>query len=426
MTENVYHILKKRGFIYQTTDDEKLEHLLGSKKVTSYVGFDATADSLHVGSLVPIMAMVHMQNFGHRPIALIGGGTTLVGDPSGKTEMRKMLSRDRINKFGESIKKQLSRYLSFDKGKALVLNNADWLVPLNYIEFLRDIGKHFSVNRMLTAESYRMRLESGLSFIEFNYMLLQAYDFYILARDWDCELQMGGQDQWGNIVAGVDLTRRMINKQVFGMTFPLLLNANGEKFGKTASGAVWLDKKKTSTYDFYQFWRNVDDRDVARCLGFFTFLPMEEVNYLGNLKEPLINRAKEILAYEVTKLAHGREEAIKVYTAAVRQFGLSDPDGKVKTSSDIVEVEAGEESGMPTIEFPMSRLEEGLWIVKLFVESGLCSTNSEARRLIQQGGAYLNKRKIAGVDIELTPDDLQDGALILQAGKKRHKRVVFI
>jgi tyrosyl-tRNA synthetase len=423
MGKNVFQILKERGFIYQTTDDEALEKLLAKEKITCYIGFDATADSLHVGSLVPIMSLVHMQQCGHRPIALLGGGTTMVGDPSGKTEMRKMLTMDRINTYGQSIMEQFSRFITFDEGNALLLNNADWLLSLKYIDFLRDIGRHFSVNRMLTAESYKMRMESGLSFIEFNYMLLQAYDFYILARDYDCELQMGGQDQWGNIVAGSDLTRRMMNKQVYGMTFPLLMNSSGEKFGKTASGAVWLDKKKTSPYDFYQFWRNVDDQDVTKCLGLFTLLPMDEVEKLSAQN---INRSKEILAYEVTKINHGKNEAVEAYTASVKQFGSTDQEGSVITSSDITDVKHDTESNIPTIELKKSLVDQGLWIVKLFVESGLCSSNGEARRLIKQGGAYLNDQVIAATDREIVEEDLEDNSLILRAGKKRYKRIIFL
>jgi tyrosyl-tRNA synthetase len=426
MKTNVYHILKDRGFIYQTTDDQALEKLLGKKKVTCYIGFDATADSLHVGSLVPIMGLFHMQRCGHRPIALLGGGTTLVGDPSGKTEMRKMLTVEQIESYARSIQEQMTKYLDFKEGYALMLNNADWLVPLNYIEFLRDIGKHFSVNRMLAAESYRMRLETGLSFIEFNYMLLQSYDFYILARDWECELQMGGQDQWGNIVAGSDLTRRMMGKQVFGMTFPLLMNASGEKFGKTAAGSVWLDKNKTTVFDFYQFWRNVDDQDVKKCLGLFTLLPMEEVRRLGRLKEKRINRVKEILAYEVTKMAHGRDEAVNVYRSAVTQFGAADPECSVKTSSDILDIVLERQSSLPIVKLPGSLLKDGIWVVLLFVKSGLCSSNGEARRLIRQGGAYLQDEKVKDENLEITSDDLVDGGLILRAGQKRYKKVKFV
>jgi tyrosyl-tRNA synthetase len=280
MIPNVYQILKERGFLYQTTDDAALEQMLGKQKITCYIGFDATADSLHIGSLVPIMALVHMQRCGHRPIALLGGGTTMVGDPSGKTEMRQMLTVQQILAFGLSIKTQFARYLDFAEDRALLLNNADWLLPLNYIEFLRDVGVHFSINRMLTAESVKQRLESGLSFIEFNYMLLQAYDFYVLARDFGCVLQMGGQDQWGNIVAGSDLTRRKHNMQVYGMTFPLITTSAGEKFGKSAGNAIWLDAKRTSVFDFYQYFRNADDHDVEKYLGLFTLLPMDEARRL--------------------------------------------------------------------------------------------------------------------------------------------------
>ena len=422
MGENVFHILKERGFIYQTTDDKAIEKLLGSKRVTCYIGFDATADSLHVGSLVPIMGLVHIQRCGHRPIALLGGGTTLVGDPSGKTEMRQMLTKEQIDAYGERFKEQFARFLSFDEGKALLLNNADWLVSLNYIEFLRDVGRHFSVNRMLTAESVRQRLETGLSFLEFNYMLLQAYDFYVQARDYDCELQMGGQDQWGNIVAGADLTRRVLGKQVYGMTFPLITTSSGEKFGKSAGNAVWLDGTKTPVFEFYQYWRNADDRDVERYLALFTVLPMDEVKRLPGEN---VNRAKEILAFEVTKLVHGMEEATKAYTAAAKQFGLSDPEEGVRTSSAILDVHPETEAAIPTVEMKQSALKEGLWVVKLFVESGLCKSNGEARRLIQQGGAYVNDVQIDEDGKGITKKDLVDGALILRAGKKRYKRVVF-
>ena len=422
MKENVFHILKERGFLYQTTDDKALEKLLERKKITCYIGFDATADSLHVGSLVPIMGLVHMQRFGHRPIALLGGGTTMVGDPSGKTEMRQVLSPEQIKAYGEKIKKQFSQYLSFEEGKALLLNNADWLLSLNYIEFLREIGQHFSVNRMLTVESVRLRLKTGLSFLEFNYSLLQAYDFYFLARNYDCALQMGGQDQWGNIVAGSDLTRRMMNKQVYGMTFPLITTSSGEKFGKSAGNAIWLDKKMTSPYDFYQYWRNVDDRDVEKYLGLFTLLPMEEVK---RLPKQNIRRAKDILAYEVTKLAHGKDEADHAYTASMKHFNESDPNREIVTISDIITIPPNTESKIPTVQMSDSILSDGIWIVKLFVESGLCSSNSEARRVIKQSGVYLNDQKITDENMEITRDHLVDSALILRVGKKRYKRIVF-
>ncbi|MCJ7811797.1 tyrosine--tRNA ligase [bacterium] len=427
MKENVFHILKERGFLYQTTDDKALEKLLERKKITCYIGFDATADSLHVGSLVPIMGLVHMQRFGHRPIALLGGGTTMVGDPSGKTEMRQVLSPEQIKAYGEKIKKQFSQYLSFEEGKALLLNNADWLLSLNYIEFLREIGQHFSVNRMLTVESVRLRLKTGLSFLEFNYSLLQAYDFYFLARNYDCALQMGGQDQWGNIVAGSDLTRRMMNKQVYGMTFPLITTSSGEKFGKSAGNAIWLDKKMTSPYDFYQYWRNVDDRDVEKYLGLFTLLPMEEVK---RLPKENINRAKEILAYEVTLLAHGKDEADRVYMAMMNKFPPSDPNLSVSTASTIFNLGAQlalntSLDKFPTIKLSRSTLENGIWIAKLIVMAKLCKSNGEARRLIQQGGIYLNDEKITDENRTVMKNDLVDGALLLRVGKKRYRRIVF-
>jgi len=420
---NAFNILKDRGFLYQTTDDDAIEKLLSKKSISCYIGFDATADSLHIGSLVPLMALMHMQRAGHRPIALLGGGTTMVGDPSGKTEMRKMLTLDKIRTFGEGIRTQFAHYLDFSNDKALMVNNADWLMPLNYIEFLRDVGVHFSINRMLTAESVKQRLESGLSFIEFNYMLLQAYDFYVLARDYDCLLQMGGQDQWGNIVAGSDLTRRKLGKQVYGMTFPLITTSGGEKFGKSEGNAVWLDKNKTSVFDFYQYFRNADDRDVEKYMGLFTLLPIDEAR---ELTKKNINRAKEILAYEVTCLAHGKKEATAAYTASVRQFGQADPGGAVSTSSDILDIRLDDAVSVPTVELPKQLLSEGVWIVRLFVEAGLCRSNGEARRLIQQGGAYFNDQSVPSADTEVREKDVSDDEVIIRAGKKRVKRVVFV
>ena len=335
MSGNVYDILNERGFIYQCTDETGVRELLATQNVTFYIGFDPTAISLQIGNLVPIMAMMHLQQQGHLPIVIVGGGTALVGDPSGKTEMRKIITMEQINENANAQKKQFAKYIDFGDGKARMLNNADWLAKLNYIEMLRDIGRHFSVNRMLSAESIKIRMETGLSFLEFNYMILQAYDFYKLADEYNCVMQMGGQDQWGNIVAGVDLTRRMLSKEVYGLTFPLIVNAQGQKFGKSVAGAVWLDEKKTSPYEYYQFWRNVDDADVEKLLGLFTFLPMDEVHRLGQLQPPKINRAKEILAFEATKITHGKEAAISSYRASVNQFGLSDPGKKIITSSEI-------------------------------------------------------------------------------------------
>ena len=422
MQRNVYDILKERGFLYQTTDDEALQKILSKKKVTCYIGFDATANSLHIGSLVPIMALVHMQQAGHRPIALLGGGTTMVGDPSGRTEMRQMLTLEKIREFGEGIKAQFARYITFESDKALMLNNADWLAPLNYIEFLRDVGVHFSINRMLTAESVKQRLETGLSFIEFNYMLLQAFDFYVLARDYDCLIQMGGQDQWGNIVAGSDLTRRKLGKQVYGMTFPLITASSGEKFGKSAGNAIWLDKERTSAYDLYQYFRNTDDQDIENYLGIFTLLPMNEVRTLAMQD---VNRAKEILAFETTKLAHGKDEAVAAFVASARQFGEADPDREIKTSSEIKDIKLDDVSTLPTVELSKSDLADGIWIVKLFSDSGLCASNGEARRLISQGGASINDEKVTDMDLTVTSDMLKDGAIVLRAGKKRYMRITF-
>jgi tyrosyl-tRNA synthetase len=422
--QNAYDVLVERGFVYQTTEEEALRELLAQRQISFYVGFDPTATSLHAGSLVPIMAMVPMQRGGHRPIVIMGAGTAMVGDPSGKTELRQMMTLEQIRSNAEAMQRQFARYIAFEEGRAIMLNNADWLLPLNYIEFLRDFGRHFSVNRMLTAESYKIRLETGLSFLEFNYQLLQAYDFYILARDHDCPLQMGGQDQWGNIVAGTDLIRRKLNQPAFGVTFPLLLNASGQKFGKTAAGAVWLDEERTSVFDYYQFWRNTEDADVGRYLGLFTLLPMDEVKRLASLQPPLLNRAKEILAYEATKMTHGREKAAQAYTSAVNQFGTADPDGAVATSSDIPAARAAEDI-IPVLPVSRAALEAGLDLVQLLVDSGLAPSKGEARRLVQQGGVSVNGRKIDAGPCRLTGADLADGALLIKVGKKRFHRIVM-
>jgi tyrosyl-tRNA synthetase len=422
---NALDILEERGFLYQLTDADGLRKKLGSESVTFYVGFDPTGNSLHIGHLLPVMAMRWLQQCGHRALTLVGGGTAMVGDPSGKTEARPILTSDEIDANAEAIKGQLSRFLDFSDDRAELVNNADWLRDLNYIEFLRDVGRHFSINRMLSAESVKMRLETGLSFLEFNYMLLQSYDFYVLKRDRGCDLQLGGQDQWGNIVAGCDLVRRMLGAESFGATFPLLLKNDGQKFGKTASGAVWLDAERTSPFEYSQFWRNVDDADVGRLLGFFTALPMDEVKRLGTLPAPAINRAKEILAFEATLLAHGIEEATKAYLAAGNEFGFADPEGKIETSSRITEVKtANADSDLPTLALPTGELAEGVWVVKLFVDSGLAKSNGEVRRLIKGGGCYLNDDRITDDTLSVTLDDLQDGQLMIRAGKKNRRRVV--
>jgi tyrosyl-tRNA synthetase len=371
------------------------------------------------------MARAHLQREGHRPIALVGGGTGLVGDPSGKTESRKLLNVKDIRRNAEALKVQFSRYISFEKDSALLLNNADWLVGLNYIEFLRDIGKHFSVNKMLSAESIKQRLEKGLTFIEFNYMVLQAYDFYILNRDYDCDLQMGGQDQWGNIVAGIDLTRRIASKEAYGLTFPLITDANGEKFGKSVKGAVWLDDEKTSSYDYYQFFRNTMDSDVERYLGYFTFLPMEEVHTLARLKPPLLNRAKEILAYEATLITHGIQSARNAYIASVDKFGESDRGKTVDTSSSILEVE-GSEAEHPAVEIDAREIEKGLSVLDAFVNAGLCTSKGEARRLIRQGGAYVEDKRIDDENFVIGKKYLSSGEINLRAGKKRHMRIQIV
>lgn len=435
---NVYDILEERGFIEQCTEAEACRQLL-EKPVTCYIGFDPTASSLHVGSLLPIMSLAHMQRRGHRPIALVGGGTALVGDPSGKTEMRQMLSPEEINANGEKLKVQLSRFIDFAEGKAMLVNNADWLAPLNYIEFLRDIGRHFSVNRMLSAESYKMRLETGLSFIEFNYMLLQAYDFLLLADDYDCQLQMGGSDQWGNIVAGVDLVRRMRQRTVYGITFPLITTASGEKMGKTAQGAVWLDGELTSPYEYYQYWINTEDEDVARFMAYFTFLPMEEIRAVEGLQGADLNLVKTILAYEVTKITHGEDAARAARAESEGMFGgrqipeellpsstvervktVTPQDTESATSVSRVTISV---ASMPTTQISPTRLGEGIPAFELFAEVGLCTSKGEARRLIQQGGAYINGQRVQKFDDRATLDHLEKGEILLRAGKKKYHRI---
>jgi tyrosyl-tRNA synthetase len=424
--QNVFEILEERGFIEQSTDAAACRQLL-EKPITCYIGFDPTATSLHVGSLLPIMSLAHMQRCGHRPIALVGGGTALVGDPSGKTEMRQMLSREEIDENAEKLKVQLGQFIDFSSGKALLLNNADWLAPLNYIEFLRDIGRHFSVNRMLSAESYKMRLETGLSFIEFNYMLLQAYDFLLLFDDYDCSMQMGGSDQWGNIVAGVDLVRRMRQKTVYGITFPLITTASGEKMGKTAQGAVWLDGELTSPYEYYQYWINTEDQDVGRFLGYFTFLPMEEVQAVADLQGADLNLVKTILAYEVTRITHGEAAASAAQAESEEIFGARSIADDLLPSSGVrrqpMAAAGAAAAGMPTTTIGSSRLSQGIPAFELFAEVGLCSSKGEARRLIQQGGGYINGQRIKKFDDRATLDHLDKGEILLRAGKKKYHRV---
>lgn len=423
---NVIEILRERGFIEQTTHDQELLDYIRSGEVACYIGFDPTASSLHVGSLVPIMALSHMQRQGHRPIALVGGGTGLVGDPSGKTELRKMLTIEQVNSNVAAIKRQLARFIDFEKGNALLVNNADWLTPLSYIPFLRDIGRHFSVNRMIKAESCRTRLESedGLSFIEFNYMVLQAYDFLELASQHQCRLQMGGSDQWGNIVAGIDLIRRTIGEQAFGITFPLITTSTGAKMGKTAAGAIWLDPERTSPYDYYQFWVNADDRDVVRFLSLFTFLPLQEIQLLSHLEGADLNSAKAVLAYEATRLAHGANEADKAYQAACQMFGSRPLPQQILPSSGIHrKAESDTDTNVPTTDMQINVFNDGIAAFKLFQQVGLVQSGGEARRLIDQGGGYVNGMRLQSFDQMITSKDINGITLLLRAGKKRFHKI---
>ena len=421
--ESVFETLKERGLIQQCSGEEHVTSLLSKKQITYYAGFDATATSLHVGNLVPIMAMAHLQRAGHTPIAIIGGGTTMIGDPTDKTEMRSMLSEKQISANGQGILSQLQRYLNLDNGTententetapkvGRFLNNADWLLSINYIEFLRDIGKHFRVNEMIRAEGYQQRLERelGLSFLEFNYQLIQAYDYLRLFQKYECRLQLGGDDQWSNILAGVDLVRRIKGERVHALTVPLLTTANGVKMGKTAGNAVWLEANQTPPYEFYQYWINTDDRDVARFLACFTFLPIEEIRRLAELKDEDIREAKEILAYEVTQLAHGKMNADKAQAASRAAFGGGNLD-------DVT---------MPTAVIASERFESGIPIIELFHEVGLVNSRSEARRLIQQGGAYINEKQYRAIDTVVDANLIEKNGLLLRAGKKRYHRVVL-
>ncbi len=404
---SVYEVLNERGFIQQVTHEEEVRELLAKEKITFYIGFDPTADSLHVGHFLGMMVMAHMQRAGHRPICLIGGGTTMVGDPSGKTDMRKMMTREEIDANGELFKKQMQRFLDFSDGRALMLNNADWLLKLNYVEFLRDIGVHFSVNRMLTAECFRNRLEKGLSFLEFNYMLMQAYDFLELNRQTGCIMQMGGDDQWSNIIAGADLIRRKEGKPAYGLTFTLLTTSDGRKMGKTEKGALWLDPEKTPPYEFYQYWRNIDDADVAKCLALLTFLPMEEVRRLGALKDSEINTAKKTLAYEVTKLIHGEDEAEKARQAAEALFAGGGSLDNVPTTV------------LSAADISNKRL------IEILPATGLAASLGEGRRLIAGGGLYIGDDKVEDPNLILDLAAFKDNSLLLRKGKKTYHRIII-
>lgn len=399
---NVFDTLKERGFIAQCTNEKELRELFDKERVTFYIGFDPTADSLHAGHFIALMAMAHMQRAGHRPICLVGGGTGTVGDPTGRTDMRKMLTDEDIEHNCECFKKQIARFIDFSDGKAIMVNNGDWLRKLNYIDLLRDVGACFTVNRMLAAECYKQRWEKGLTFLEFNYMVMQAYDFLELNRRYGCKLEMGGDDQWSNIIAGVELNRRKNNVAVYGLTNKLLTKSDGKKMGKTAGGALWLDAEKTSPYEFYQYWRNVDDADVEKCLSLLTFLPMEEVHRLSSLEGSAINEAKTVLAYEVTKIVHGEEEANKAKKAAEALFGG-----------------AGSTQDMPTV-----AVETGKKLLDVLTAGKVFASKSEGRRLIQQNGLSLNDAKVTDVDYILQDSDFTDGEAIVKKGKKKYFKLV--
>ena len=431
--ENVFDVLMERGFIEQCTHEEEIRELLGKEKIKFYIGFDPTADCLHVGHFMQVIIMMYMQKYGHTPVVLLGGGTGMVGDPSGRTDMRQVMDVETIDNNCMQFKKLFDRFLEFDDewkyegnegvftpghankepepGKAISVNNASWLRPLNYVEFVREIGTHFNVNTMLQAEAFKQRMarDSGLSFFEFNYMLMQAYDFMVMSRDFDCKMQFGGNDQWSNIIAGVDLTRKVCQKQVYGMTMALLTTSEGKKMGKTQKGALWLDASRTSPYEFYQYWRNVEDADVNKCLRMLTFLPMDEVNRLSALEGQELNHAKEVLAFEVTKLVHGEEEAKKAQDGARAAFGGG-----------------GSMENMPTTKMDKALFEgEGYGLAALLREVGLETSNSEAFRSIQQGGVKVGGNKITDKKAVVTVDMFEDGKLLLEKGKKK-KHVVEI
>ena len=405
---SAFDVLKERGFIEQLTHEEEIKELFEKEKITFYIGFDPTADSLHVGHFLTIMAMAHMQRAGHRPIALMGGGTGMIGDPTGKTDMRKMMTTETIDHNVECFKKQMSHFIDFSDGKALIVNNADWIRNLNYIDFLREIGVHFSVNRMLTAECFKTRMEKGLSFLEFNYMLMQANDFLELNKKYNCVMQLGGNDQWSNIIAGVDLIRRRENKPAYGMTFKLLTNSEGKKMGKTEKGAVWLDPEKTSPYEFYQYWRNVADADVLKCIRMLTFLPLEQIDEMDKWEGSQLNKAKEILAYELTELVHGTEEAQKAQEAAKALFT------------------SGNAANMPSAQIEESELVDGnIDLISLLHKSGLAGSRSEARRAIEQGGVAIDGEKITDIKYLVPGEKLQGEGIVLKKGKKNFRKITL-
>ncbi len=404
---NVFDELKARGMVAQMTNEEKIRELLGGDPITFYIGFDPTADSLHVGHFVQLMVMAHMQKAGHRPIALLGGGTGMVGDPTGKTDMRKMMTPETIAYHVDCFKKQMSRFVDFSEGQALMVNNADWLLNLNYIDFLREVGVHFSVNRMLTFECFKTRMEKGLSFLEFNYMLMQSYDFFYLNQQYGCVMEMGGDDQWSNIIGGVELCRRKAAKDVYGITFSLLTTSEGKKMGKTEKGAVWLDPEKTTPYEFFQYWRNIDDADVIRCLKMLTFVPLIEIEEMAKAKDSEINAVKERLAYEVTKLVHGEDEAIKARDTARSLFGAGMADEHMPATALTTELMDADEIG----------------VIDLLVLTRLAPSRGEARRLIAQGGVSVDDEKVTDVMQAVPKAAFDKGYVILKKGKKAFHKV---
>lgn len=405
----VYEELVARGLIAQVTDEEEIRELVNSGKAVFYIGFDPTADSLHVGHFMALCLMKRLQMAGNKPIALIGGGTAMVGDPSGRTDMRQMMTPETIQHNVDCFKKQMSRFIDFSDDKALMVNNADWLMDLNYVDVLRDVGAHFSVNRMLTAECYKQRMEKGLSFLEFNYMIMQSYDFYALYKKYGCNMQFGGDDQWSNMLGGTELIRRKLGKDAYAMTINLLLNSEGKKMGKTQSGAVWLSAEKTSPYDFYQYWRNVDDSDVIKCLKMLTFLSLEEIAELEKLEGAEINKAKEILAFELTKLVHGEEEATKAQNTARTVFAGG-----------------GKDANMPSTDLTKEELGEGIQILDLLVKCELISSKGEGRRLITQNGISVNDAKVTDIFLEIKEDDFTDNELVIKKGKKVYHKVNLV
>ena len=405
----VYEELVARGLIAQVTDEKEIRELVNSGKAVFYIGFDPTADSLHVGHFMALCLMKRLQMAGNKPIALIGGGTAMVGDPSGRTDMRQMMTPETIQHNVDCFKKQMSRFIDFSDDKALMVNNADWLMNLNYVDVLRDVGAHFSVNRMLTAECYKQRMEKGLSFLEFNYMIMQSYDFYALYKKYGCNMQFGGDDQWSNMLGGTELIRRKLGKDAYAMTINLLLNSEGKKMGKTQSGAVWLSAEKTSPYDFYQYWRNVDDSDVIKCLKMLTFLSLEEIAEFEKLEGAEINKAKEVLAFELTKLVHGEEEATKAQNTARTVFAGG-----------------GKDANMPSTDLTKDELGEGIQILDLLVKCGLISSKGEGRRLITQNGISVDDVKVSDVFLEIKEDDFTDNELVIKKGKKVHHKINLI